>query len=120
MILEFLIGMMMTVSKDTLEVGAVYYHPKHQSVTASGHPVNHNLRVRWIAASRDLLKNRTLKYGDTIEVISEECPALNGDWVVRDKMGPRHRKMIDFLLLPGEPEELEFWMPHKVKIVIKK
>ena len=118
MLLEFLIGVMMTT--DTLEVGAVYYHPKHQSITASGHSVDHNLRVRWIAVSRDLLKGKgALEYGDTVRVISQECPALNGDWVVRDKMGPRHRKMIDFLLLPGEPEELMFLAPHKVKIIVE-
>lgn len=119
MILEFLIGSLMMMTSDTIEVGAVYYQPKHQSVTASGHPVNHNLKTRWIAVSRDLLNDGTLTYGDTIKVISEECPGLNGKWVVRDKMGQRHRKMIDFLLFPGEPEKLEFWMPHKVQIIIE-
>lgn len=106
---------------DTISVNAVYYLPKHNAITASGEKVDHQKNKskehRWIAVSRDLLQEGIVEYGDTLEVISEECPALNGKWIVMDKMGPRHKRMIDFLLLPHEPKELEFWNLHEVKII---
>jgi len=42
------------------------------------------------------------KMGDVIIVESESTPSLNGEWVVKDKMGKRLRKRIDFLTPQGD------------------
>ena len=40
--------------------------------------------------------------GHVIIVESESTPALNGEWVVKDKMSKRLRKRIDFLTPRGD------------------
>ncbi|MBQ9555608.1 MAG: hypothetical protein IJV05_05225 [Muribaculaceae bacterium] len=42
------------------------------------------------------------KLGDVIIVESETNPAINGEWVVKDKMSKRLRKRIDFLTPRGD------------------
>ena len=44
-----------------------------------------------------MFKQHGFKLGDVIIVESETNPSVNGEWVVKDKMGPRLRKRIDFL-----------------------
>lgn len=108
---------------DSLEVRATYYHAKSSSVTASGQIVDEEKiklgEHRWIAVSRDILELELLSFGDTVVVESLECPGLNGEWVVFDKMGAIHKMRIDFLLHPGEINSLKFWMPHNVKMYKK-
>ncbi len=49
-----------------------------------------------------MFKQHGFKMGDVIIVESESTPAINGEWVVKDKMGPRLRKRIDFLTPRGD------------------
>ena len=75
-----------------------------RSYTASGSKINvHKLKhgkIRWVAISRDLLKD--YPFDSIIKVESDEHPELNGLWIVKDKMGPRHQKSIDFLFYKGK------------------
>ena len=59
-------------------------------------------QIRWVALSHDMFKQHGFKMGDVIIVESESTPAINGEWVVKDKMGPRLRKRIDFLTPRGD------------------
>ena len=88
---------------------ATKYHPGQGGagwVTASGDRINYdklkNYQIRWVALSHDMFKQHGFKMGDVIVVESETSPALNGEWVVKDKMGPRLRKRIDFLTPRGD------------------
>lgn len=94
---------------DKIQVKATYYQPvKAQTdgdpfTTADGGKISiKKLKAgsqRWVALSRDLLK--TYPHGTRIKVTSDN-PKLNGYWYVRDTMGPKHRKRIDFLTYPGD------------------
>ena len=88
---------------------ATKYHPGQGGagwVTASGDRINYdklkNYQIRWVALSHDMFKQHGFKMGDVIIVESESTPAINGEWVVKDKMGPRLRKRIDFLTPRGD------------------
>ena len=52
----------------------------------------------WVTASGDRINYDKLKN----YVESETTPSLNGEWVVKDKMGKRLRKRIDFLTPRGD------------------
>lgn len=114
-----------SLSPKELSLIALYYHANDGKKTASGKIINNEKILskehRWVAISRDLIKNKLLNLGDTIEVTSLECPSLNGIWIVYDTMGERHKNKIDFLLLyEEEPKKINFLSPHKVKIKIKR
>ena len=88
---------------------ATKYHPGMGGcgwVTASGDRINYdrlkNYQIRWVALSHDMFKQYGFKMGDVIIVESESTPSINGEWVVKDKMGPRLRKHIDFLTPRGD------------------
>ena len=102
----------------------MYYHAESGRKTASGKIVNNKKILskehRWVAISRDLIRRDLLSLGDTIEVISESCPSLNGVWIINDTMGERHKNKIDFLLHKEEPKKIDFLSPHKVIIKIKR
>jgi len=76
------------------------------STTASGSKINANKlksgKLRWVALSRDMLKY--YPFDSIIKVESKDYPELNGYWKVKDKMGSRHRKSIDFLIYKGNSE----------------
>lgn len=103
---------------------ATFYYARSGSITADGSKVlPEKVKTgehRWIAVSRDLRKSGEFNFGDTVIIESQECPGLNGEWIVKDLMGPVHTKRIDFLLHREEIKDLEFWMPHKVMMVSKK
>ena len=103
-----------------LSLTALYYHAKDGRKTASGNTIDNEKILskehRWVAISRDLIKNKTLNLGDTIEVISYNCPPLNGIWIINDTMGEKHKRKIDFLLHKEEPNKINFLNPHKVLI----
>lgn len=111
-----------SLSPKELSLIALYYHAQNGKKTASGKIIDNkkilSKEYRWVAVSRDLIRNKSLSLGDTIEVISLECPSLNGIWIVHDTMGGRHKNKIDFLLHKKEPEKMNFLNPHKV--VVKK
>lgn len=109
--------------KDTTcyEVRATKYHPGMGGagwVTASGARIdNRRLKayeIRWVALSPDMFRECGFRMGDTINVVSERVEKLNGKWVVKDKMGPRTRRRIDFLLPKGD--NYRFTAPTKVSI----
>ncbi|MBR1543659.1 MAG: hypothetical protein IJ626_02045 [Muribaculaceae bacterium] len=84
---------------------ATKYHPGRGGagwVTASGSRIDNaqlkRYEIRWVALSHDMFRQYGFRLGDTIRVTCERIPKLNGKWVVKDKMGPRLRKRIDFLL----------------------
>lgn len=90
-------------TKTTLS--ATQYHPPyHGARTASGSKIDvENVKsgkTRWVAMSRDMLK--VYPIGTRIHVKSKKHPELNGEWIVQDKMGSRHKKCIDFLLAKGK------------------
>lgn len=84
------------------KLSATKYYPGHNCgmVTADGSKINirkiHTFEHRWVALSRDMF-NKGYKLGDRIHVTSSN-PLLNGVWTVKDKMGPRVRNGIDFLM----------------------
>jgi hypothetical protein len=73
-----------------------------------------NKEINYVALSRDLIwdeerqqifSDTTLwrgpfAFGDTITIISEKFPHLEGEWVVHDCMGADYRDSIDFLMDP--------------------
>lgn len=84
---------------------ATKYHPGRGGagwVTASGSRIDpaklKRYEIRWVALSHDMFRKHGFRLGDSIKVTCERVPALNGIWVVKDKMGPRLTKRIDFLL----------------------
>ncbi|MBP5498014.1 MAG: hypothetical protein J6X81_01415 [Muribaculaceae bacterium] len=93
----------------THSLKATKYHPGRGGagwVTASGERIdNYRLKryeIKWVALSHDMFRNHGYRLGDTIMVTCERVPNLNGKWVVKDKMGPRLRNRIDFLLPLGD------------------
>jgi len=71
-----------------------------------------NGELRWCALSRDLIWDEErqklhdydttifrgfFSFGDTLVVESISSPQINGKWVVRDCMGKRYKRSIDFL-----------------------
>lgn len=100
--------MALTVMSQSYTLSATKYHPGMGGagwVTASGERIDNkklkNYEIRWVALSHDMF-NKGFRMGDTIEVTCERVPKLNGKWVVKDKMGPRLRMKIDFLLPKGD------------------
>ena len=53
--------------------------------------------LKWVAVSRDLLKNGVVKYGDKVRINCKEDPTLSGIYTVHDTMHPRWKKHIDIL-----------------------
>lgn len=87
------------------KVRATKYYAGHNCgmVTADGSRINvkkvHNGQHRWVALSRDMF-SKGYRMGDRIKVVSNN-QRLNGIWLVKDKMGPRKRNSIDFLMTRG-------------------
>lgn len=101
-------------------VRATKYYAGHGCgwVTADGSRIN-NQRVesfqdRWVALSPDMFK-KGYKLGDRIMVKSDN-PLLNGVWVVKDKMAPRIKNGIDFLMTRSNSKKFE----NPCKVTIKK
>ena len=84
-------------------VRATKYYAGHNCgwVTADGSRINqtrvNNGSDKWVALSRDMIKKHGYKFGDSIRVESDN-PHLNGIWKVKDLMGPKKTKSIDFLM----------------------
>lgn len=109
MISLFLSTAVLVHPKTGTEIRATYYNPSHSQchgnplITADGSKINlkqlKDGKIRWIALSRDLLKEG-YRLGDTIEV---ECsnPFFQGLWVIKDKMGKSKKQTVDFLLHPS-------------------
>ena len=99
----------MTAVGQEFTLKATKYHPGMGGagwVTASGDRINNdklkNYQIRWVALSHDMFNQHGFKMGDVIIVESESTPAINGEWVVKDKMAKRLRKHIDFLTPRGD------------------
>lgn len=97
---------------------ATKYYAGHNCgwVTADGSRINqarvNNGQDRWVALSRDMFRIHGFKYGDSIRVESDN-PHLNGIWKVKDLMGPKKVKSIDFLM----PRDSKYFNnPCKVRI----
>ena len=87
---------------------ATKYHPGMGGAgwrTASGDRIDNNklknYEIRWVALSQDMRK-LGFRINDTINVTCDRVPKLNGKWIVKDAMGPRVKKAIDFLLPKGD------------------
>ena len=100
------------------EVRATKYYAGHGCGwrTADGSQIN-NAKVnsgehRWVALSPDMFK-KGYKLGDRIYVESENA-RLKGEWVVKDKMAPRVKNGIDFLMTRENSKA--FANPCKVRI----
>ena len=99
----------LTIAGQEYTLRATKYHPGTGGagwVTASGSRIDNNklrnYEIRWVALSRDMFKKYGFKLGDTINVTCSSVPKLNGKWVVKDYMGTRRPKHIDFLLPRGD------------------
>jgi len=108
-LLAITIVMSMAVAAQEYTLHATKYHPGQGGagwVTASGDRINYtklkNYEIRWVALSHDMFTKYGFKLGDTIIVESKSMPKLNGEWIVKDKMGKRLRKRIDFLTPRGD------------------
>ncbi len=105
----------------TLTVKGTYYHPggKLSWRTASGDRIDNdklkNREIRWVAASPDIF-TAGFKMGDTIIVNCEKAPRLNGKWVIKDRMGKRTHRMLDFLVARGDTKGL----PGRMSLTISK
>jgi 3D (Asp-Asp-Asp) domain-containing protein len=90
-----------------IAVSATCYWPsaaqcdKSFNATATGAEINvaHPDEHRWIAISRDILK-QGFKMGDTVEVRGTWL--YDGPWVIQDKMNKRWKNKIDFLIHPKQ------------------
>ena len=71
-----------------------------------------NREIKWIAVSRDLLKNYSM--GDTV-IIESKNSKINGEWVIHDKMNKRFTKRIDLLVASGD-KYYNLRMPKEVII----
>lgn len=84
------------------KVRATKYYPGHNCgwVTADGSSINYNKllnkSIRWVALSRDMFIKHGFELGDII-IVDSDNPCLKGEWIVKDKMGPRKTMSIDFL-----------------------
>lgn len=101
--------MTITVMAQEYTLRATKYHPGMGGagwVTASGSRIDNvrlkNYEIRWVALSPDMFRQYGFKMGDTIIVQCDRVPKLEGKWVVKDRMGARLRKRIDFLLPRGD------------------
>ncbi len=92
--------------------GTVYWPVKEQTnsnslVTADGSVIDlgklKSGEIRWIAVSRDLLKE--FSYGDTVLLESKKNPEINGRWIIHDTMNKRHKMMVD-ILRPAQNKEI--------------
>ena len=54
-------------------------------------------KLKWVAVSRDLLKNGKVKYGGKVKINCKEDPTLSGVYTVHDTMHPRWTKHVDIL-----------------------
>lgn len=95
---------------------ATYYYAISNTFTSSGKEVIpeevKKWNIKWVAISRDLIAD--FAYGDTVIILSEECPGLNGEWVVQDLMHKRWTNKIDFLIHKDNLEDLKFYNLHKI------
>ena len=90
--------------KQRIYVTATIYHAVEEqtdstpNITASGYEINMSnpLSDRIIAVSWDLENEYKFKMGDMVYVSG--TGTLDGIWFVRDRMNPRFRKRIDFLV----------------------
>lgn len=103
-------------------VNASKYHPGVNGVgwvTASGDRIPKDklgrYEIRWVALSPDLFK-KGFRLGDTIVVSDSRVEKLNGEWIVKDRMGPRTRMKIDFLL----PRKDNFGFTSRTNVTIEK
>ena len=95
----------LTATAQTVTLTATKYHPGVGGVghrTADGSYIDKkklaNGEIRWVAFSLDMFSQYGYRLGDTIVVRCDKVPEVNGEWVVRDKMGRHLRKRMDFLL----------------------
>lgn len=57
-------------------------------------------QIRWCAVSRDMLKKYggVYEYGDTLDLVFQKNPQLDGKWIIHDTMNRRYKKTIDLLV----------------------
>ena len=115
--------MTLAIGAHEFTMQATKYHPGMGGagwVTASGARIDNaklrNYEIRWVALSGDMFRRHGFKLGDTIDVTCEKVPKLNGKWVVKDRMGTRRPKHIDFLLPKGD----NYGFTSPVNVTIKK
>ncbi|WP_375435750.1 hypothetical protein [uncultured Hymenobacter sp.] len=62
-------------------------------------PTRHSSRTRWLAVSRDLLRDGggPFRYGEKVRVRGIST-ALDGDYIIHDTMNRRHRRSVDVLV----------------------
>lgn len=117
---------------DTIEIDRVTtYNPvasqcdSNPLTTADGSKINltklKNEDIRWCALSRDLISrwNGPFDYGDTLNIISDKKPWINGQWIVHDCMNARYTKSMD-LLFDKTNNKPKLGIAKDVKILIKK
>lgn len=72
-------------------------------------------KLRWCAVSRDLIKSKKIRMGDTIHILSP-FKEINGVWRVKDKMGAYFWKKIKLKDLDSLKEDI-IENPHEFKMV---
>ena len=121
LLLFALLATLATTVAEDYTLRATKYHPGMGGagwVTASGARIDNKklkrYEIRWVALSHDMFRECGFRMGDTIEVECERIEALNGLWIVKDKMGRRLKRRIDFLLPKGD--NYRFTSPTTVTI----
>ena len=118
------------IEGDTIEIQRnTVYHPTQSQcqgnplVTADMSIIDlsklKNRKLKWVALSRDLIKRwgGPINYGDTILIISEINPQLEGLWIVHDCMNARYDEAIDFLFHPSNNSGIKWPEKTDLKII---
>lgn len=105
LLIILMLALFMPTEEDTIRVTATVYNPvksqcsENPLTTADGSIINvaklNRGEIKWIAVSQDLLK--TFKFGDKVEVISED-ELISGVYEVHDTMPKKWTKKIDILM----------------------
>lgn len=70
-------------------------------------------RIKWIAVSRDLLKD--YEYGAKVKITCSEYPGINGTYEVHDTMNKRFENRID--ILSAEKDSVGLYKEVKIETV---
>lgn len=112
---------------DTINIKASRYEPVAAQCfgdytrTGSGKFINFeklkSRELRWLAVSKDIRIKHKIKYGDAVEIISDN-EVISGTWIVEDSMHPRVEGYVDLLSYVGD--RLGMKAPTKIKLIIER
>lgn len=109
----------------TLKVTVTVYNPVEAQcddtplITANNSKIDleklNSGELKWVAVSRDLLKEGGVSYGDRIRLTSNSDPKINGEYQVNDCLNKRYTKRVDILM----PEHIKLgkWEDVEIELI---